>query len=100
MEILHLVDIIEGYNGHTVFDSDNRKGLTFAQEHSVATVASSDAHTALELGRTYTEIREEDWDHTPQGLMNSVNHGRLVGRRTKSIFLAAPSFARLRKVLS
>ena len=72
LEILPLVDVIEGFNSHTVFPGDNGKGAAFAGEHSLPMVACSDAHSALELGRTFTEVPSEEFDGTPEGLLRAV----------------------------
>jgi hypothetical protein len=100
LEILPFVDLIEGYNSHTVFPGDNAKGAVFALEHSLPAVACSDSHSALELGGTYTEAPEGVFDGTPQGLVRAVRAGRMVGRRPNPLLLMAPGYARLRKVLA
>ena len=99
-EILTLVDLIEGYNSHTILPGDNARGVAFAEDHSLPMVASSDAHSALELGSTFTEVSEEEYDGTPHGLVQAVGSGRMVTRRPNPLLLMAPGFARLRKVLA
>lgn len=98
-EILILVDLIEGYNSHTILPGDNARGVAFAKEQSLPMVASSDAHSALELGSTFTEVSEEEYDGTPNGLVQAVGSGRMVTKRPNPLLLMAPGFARLRKVL-
>ena len=98
-EILTLVDLIEGFNSHTVLPGDNSRGVAFAKAHSLPIVASSDAHSALELGSTFTEVPEEAYDGTPDGLVKSVRSARLVAKRPNPLLLMAPGLARLRKVL-
>ena len=100
LEILPWVDLIEGFNAHTVFPGDNARGVTFAQEHSLPMVACSDAHSALELGRTFTEVPSEKFDGTPEGLMRAVKVGRMVGKHPNPLLLMAPGYARLRKVFA
>ena len=99
LSILPSVDFLEGYNGHTLLPVDNRKGSDFAAEHSLPTVASSDSHSALELGRTYTEIPDGLWDGTPEGFLRGIRAGRWTGRRPNPLLLMAPGCAKLRKVL-
>ncbi len=99
-EILPLVDIIEGYNSHTVFPGDNSKGAEFARQHSVPMVASSDSHSALELGNTFTEVNESDYDGTPEGLLRAVAAGEMTGKRPNPLLLMAPGYAKLRKMLA
>ena len=99
-EILPLVDLIEGYNAHTVFPGDNARGVAFSREHSLPMVASSDSHSALELGSAFTEVPEDEYDGTPQGLMRAVRAGRMVGKRPNPLLFMAPGYARLRKALT
>ncbi len=63
-------------------------------------VASSDAHSALELGGTYTEVPESKFDGSPEGLIRAVRAGRPVGKRANPLWLLAPGYAKLRKVLA
>ena len=103
VEILPYVDFLEGYNGHTLLPADNEKGVNFANEHSLATVANSDSHSALELGRCYTEVPDDlwdgTWDGTPEGLICAIRTGRWTGKRPNPLLLMAPGYAMLRKVL-
>ena len=100
LEILPLVDLIEGFNSHAVLPGDNDRGERFAQEHSLPMVACSDAHSALELGRTFTEVPAEELDGTPEGLLRAVRLGRMVGKYSNPFLLMAPGYARLRKVFA
>jgi len=100
LEILPLVDIIEGFNSHTVMPGDNDRGEKFARKQSLPMVASSDSHSALELGRTFTEVPEEEIDGTPEGLLRAVKLGRMVGKYPNPLLLMAPGYARLRKVFA
>ena len=99
LEILPSVDFLEGYNGHTMLPGDNAKGLDFAAEHSLATVASSDSHSALELGKTYTEVPDDIWDGTPAGLLRAIRASHWTGQRPSPLLLMVPVYAKLRKVL-
>lgn len=51
-EILPQVDAIEGFNARSISDAPNRRAAAFARENGVPQTAGSDAHAALELGRT------------------------------------------------
>ena len=99
LEILHLLDFLEGYNAHTMFPGDNRKGAEFAAVHSLPVVSCSDSHSALELGRTYIEVPESELDGSPEGLMRAIRAGACVGRRPPPWLLAAPVYAKLTKLL-
>ena len=100
LEALPWVDMIEGFNGHTVIPWDNHRAGRFALEHDLPVVASSDAHSALELGRTYTEVPAAGFDATPQGLLRSVKQGRINGKYPNPFFYLAPGYARLRKAFA
>jgi predicted metal-dependent phosphoesterase TrpH len=100
LDILTSVDVLEGYNSHTIWPRDNAKGAAFALEHELPMVASSDSHSALELGSTYTEVPLESLDGTPEGLMRALRMGRMVGKHPNPFLLMAPGYARLRKVLT
>ena len=99
LEILPWVDFLEGFNAHTVLSRDNQKGVDFAVEYSLPVVASSDSHSALELGRTYTEVPGDFLDGTPEGLLRAIGYGSCVGRRPNPLLLMAPGFAKVRKLL-
>ena len=99
LEILPWVDFIEGYNAHTAFSADNRRSAELASARSLPVVASSDSHSSLELGRTYTEVQGQHLDGTPEGLMRAIREGICVGRRPNPILLLTPAYAKLRKVL-
>ncbi len=99
LEILPWVDFLEGYNAHTMLPADNRKGAEFAALNSLPSVSCSDSHSALELGRAYTEVPAEDMDGTPEGLMRAIRSGTCVGRRPPPWLLLAPGFAKIRKLL-
>ena len=97
-EIVPWVDFLEGYNAHTFLSRDNRRGVDFAAGHSLPVVASSDSHSALELGRTYTEVPAADLAATPEGLMKAIRAGICIGRRPNPLLMLAPVYAKLRKL--
>ena len=93
------VDFLEGYNAHTFLSRDNERGVDFAADYSLPVVASSDSHSALELGRTYTEVPAIELDATPEGLMRAIRSGNCVGRRPNPVLMLAPVYAKLRKLV-
>jgi hypothetical protein len=60
----------------------------------------SDAHSAVELGRTFTEVPKGELEGTPAGGVRAVRAGRMVQKRTNPLLLMAPGYPRLRKVLA
>lgn len=98
VEVLEWVDFVEGFNGHTLLAGDNRRGAEFAGDYGLPVVFCSDSHSALELGRCYTEVPGGELDGTPEGLMRAIRAGRGVGRRAPAWLLLAPVYAKLRKL--
>ena len=97
-EIVPWVDFLEGYNAHTILPWDNRRGVDFASLHGLPVVACSDSHSALELGRTYTEVPALELDGTREGLMRAIRGGICVGRMPPPWLLLAPVYAKIKKI--
>lgn len=76
--VLPDADMVEGFNARNTFASANRRAREAAARHGTPTVAVSDAHHPLELGRTYTEM--PDFDGTAEGFRRALAGARLVGR--------------------
>ncbi len=60
-------------------------------------VTCSDAHSALELGRTYNEV--PNFDGTLEGLSQAAGTGRMSDHAPNPIRLMAPGLAKSHKVL-
>ncbi len=75
-ELLPYVDIVEGFNARTMRSNDNAAAREFAAAHNLPVTAVSDAHTAGELGRTYTEFPE--FDGSPEGFLQALAQARLT----------------------
>ena len=82
-DILPHVDIIEVFNSRNSLDADNIKARELAAEYGVLGSAVSDAHTPLEVGRTYVEM--PDFDGTPAGFLAALAKGRLVTNKTSPL---------------
>ncbi len=96
-DVLPYVDIIEVFNSRNSFQADNRKAQEFAQRHRLTGSGVSDAHTVGELGRTYVEMPE--FDGTPEGFMQALAQGRIVGHQSTPLVHAATTFIKLKKRL-
>lgn len=94
-EILPSADIIEAFNARNTFASANDQAKTLAQEQGLLMSAVSDAHTLLELGRTYIEMPE--FDGTPEGFKGSLRQGKLVTRRITPLIHLATTCTKLRQ---
>ena len=67
--IIDRVDIIEGFNARVIDDHDNDTARQYATRHTRPVSAGSDAHTPLELGRTWITLRPFS---TPAELMQEI----------------------------
>jgi predicted metal-dependent phosphoesterase TrpH len=67
--IIDRVDIVEGFNARVIDDRDNLTAREYAARHKKPVSAGSDAHTPLELGRTWLTVRPF---FTPQELMREL----------------------------
>jgi predicted metal-dependent phosphoesterase TrpH len=96
-EILPYVDIMESYNCHNLFRSDNQKAAAFTRERRIIPAAVSDSHTPLELGRTYMEVPE--FDGTPEGFKDALSRATLVSRKAHHILRLTSIYAKAKNRL-
>ena len=54
-DFINQIDGIEVFNA-SIFHSNNKKALSFAQKHNLAEICGSDAHSPFLLGRVFLEI--------------------------------------------
>ena len=78
-DLLPYVDIVEVFNARNNLSADDRKAEELARRHGLLTSAVSDAHTTIELGRTYNEIPR--FDGTAEDFKRALAKGRR-GRQT------------------
>ena len=96
-EITAYADIVEVFNARNNMSADDRKAEEYAREHGLLTSAVSDAHTTMELGRTYTEM--PDFDGSPEDFKRALAEATLVGKRMSPLIHVATSFTRIKKRL-
>jgi predicted metal-dependent phosphoesterase TrpH len=72
LEIVHHVDIIEGFNARTPDDWENVAAREFAQRHGRPISVGSDSHLPENLGRFWLELEPF---YTPGELMRSLSAG-------------------------
>ena len=96
-EILPYADIVEVFNSRNNLNADNRKALEYAQQHGLLASGVSDAHSPLELGRTYVEMAE--FDGTPESFMEALARGKIVSRRTTPLIHVMTTLVKLKKRL-
>jgi len=76
--LAHRIDVIEGYNGRNHWDADNLAALEYARERDIPVSAGSDAHTPMELGRTYMALEPFT---TPSEFLRALRSARIHFRR-------------------
>ena len=97
-ELLPYTDIVEVFNSRNNLSADDRKAEAFAREHGLLTSGVSDAHTTMELGRTYVEMPE--FDGTPEGFKHALARGTIVGRRMSPLIHVLTTLTKLKKRLA
>jgi len=88
------IDFIEALNARMVFPRHNIRAREFAIEHDKPMSAGSDAHSAREVGRVYSEMPPFDG---PSGLLESMRAGRLTGKLSSPLVHLISRYARLRR---
>jgi predicted metal-dependent phosphoesterase TrpH len=76
-EVLPLVDLIEGFNGRTVFKADDCLARQVAADYGKSLIAGSDSHTPWELGRCGLEMGDFD---TGKDFVAAVKESRFFGK--------------------
>ena len=92
-EIVPYIDIVEGFNSRNNLARDDRKAQEFAATHGFVTSGVTDAHTTMELGRTYVEMPE--FDGTPEGFKKALAQGTITARRTSPFIHVVSTLAKL-----
>ena len=92
--ILPLVDIVESFNAHNLFNNDNQCAAKFARDHNLVEAAVSDAHSHLEIGHTYVSI--DNFDETTLGFKHTLAMGTLVGKKANPVLRFASTIAKIR----
>ena len=94
-DVLPYTDIVEVFNSRNNMDADNRRAYEFAREHNLLVSGVSDAHTAIELGRTYVIMPE--FDGTPEGFKESLAQGEIQARKMSPLIHVVTSLTKVRK---
>jgi predicted metal-dependent phosphoesterase TrpH len=89
-ELLAHVDWIEGWNARLVAPGGNQRAAELAAAHGIPAVASSDAHTILEVGGAATAMSGDL--STPAGLRTALRGNRemIMGRGSLVARLITP----------
>ena len=96
-DVLPYADIVEVFNSRNSMDADNRAAHDFARQHGLLTSGVSDAHTTIELGRTYVTMPE--FDGTPEGFKAALAQGTIHARKTTPLIHLATTMTKLKRRL-
>lgn len=94
-EIIPYIDIVEGFNSRNNLARDDRKAQEFARTHGFITSGVTDAHTTMEIGRTYVEMPE--FDDSPEDFLRALAEGRIVGRRMSPLVHVLTTLTKIKK---
>ena len=91
-KIIKEIDIVEIYNGRTIFSAFNSSAERLAKRTGKVGCCGSDAHTKWELGKTYCEM--EDFAST-DGFLAAVRNARFVCRKSNPLVHFVTGFYKL-----
>ena len=94
-DVLPYADIVEVFNSRNNMSADNQKAYEFAHEHGLLTSGVSDAHTPIELGRTYVNMPE--FDGTPDGFKAALAEGTIHARKMTPLIHAVTTMTKIKK---
>ncbi len=96
-ELVPYIDVVEAFNSRNNLAGDDRRAQAFAAEHRLLVSGVTDAHTAIELGRTYMEL--PDFDLTADSLREALGKGTVIGRRMTPLIHAVTTLTKVKKRL-
>jgi hypothetical protein len=94
LEILPLVDAIEGFNSRCMLPRFNARAMEFAREHGIPITVGSDAHAAFELGRSTLTLPPFEG---PDGLRAVIRRGIAKTRGSPPWFHLTSRYASILK---
>lgn len=93
-EIVRDIDIVEVFNSRCPLLRSSDKAKSFAEKHSLAKSAGSDAHTINEIGNAYVEIPGFDGQ---KDFLQALAKGKITGQRTNPLTHFSSAWAKLKK---
>jgi len=93
-EVVKRIDMIEGFNARTVFNTRNLKAVKLAEEFGKPIIAGSDAHTCWEIGNAYIVSSA----HTEEELRKHLLKGKvkISGKTTNPLVHIFSTIAKAR----
>lgn len=93
-ELVSKGDIIEVFNSRVIRQEDNERARKFAVDKSLPMIVGSDAHTSVEIGRSFIEIDSVD---DPRSFMRALKNAKLHSRRSSVIVHGQTKVLKLRE---
>jgi len=87
-------DIIEIFNSRVVRQQDNERARKFAVDRNLPMIVGSDAHTSVEIGRSFIEIDSVD---DPGSFMRALKDAKLHSRRSSMMVHGQTKVLKLRE---
>jgi predicted metal-dependent phosphoesterase TrpH len=91
-----MVDILEVLNARALNTEDNLTALDYAKKHGLAMSAGSDAHTLMEVGRAYVEVRPFE---TAEEFLSALREGKIRGNLSGRWVHLGTTWARIARAL-
>jgi predicted metal-dependent phosphoesterase TrpH len=95
-EIFDQIDIIEAFNGRAFLQNKHAQSAMFAKLNNIRIAASSDAHGAAALGKTYTLTKQIP---SKRSLLKDIETGTPIASRPSLQDLLFPKYNKLKKKL-
>lgn len=92
--LVNSIDIIEVHNSRTTFEADNALANEFARTFNLLKAGGSDAHSEMEIGRTYVRMSPFS---TKEEFLASLARAEVVGRKSNPLVHLLSSWSKLRK---
>ncbi len=100
-DILPDVDVIEAFNARITLQGDIMRGVDFIRqfgaEHGIRPVGVTDAHTAYEIGNTYTDLPAFEGR---EDFLDALRHASIHGRRATPFVHLATRWTVLSRALA
>ncbi len=95
-ELVSKGDIIEVFNSRVMRQEDNERARKFAVDKSLPMIVGSDAHTGIEIGRSWMELDSID---DPRSFLRSLATAKTVQRRSPFFVHAQTKMVKVLEVL-
>ncbi|MBI2953266.1 MAG: PHP domain-containing protein [Chloroflexi bacterium] len=94
MAVAPQIDMVEVYNSRITFQADNALAVAFADRFGLLQVGGSDAHSTIEIGKTYVEMAAFT---TKEEFLRGVAQGKVVGRLSSPLVHFLSGWSKLKK---